>query len=104
VINEIKVLLQQKENDDEKSTDRDISIGFKKELNTEYTMMYSDRFTYKQYKCISMPLMSGSLQTFLEPLMKSPFKIYMNDDVHNLFNFYLLFILFRKWWNFFVKH
>jgi hypothetical protein len=49
---------------------RDITIGFNKKLDSEYTLNYRDKFTVKSrggdFQCVVMDLLDSSLNKFLK--------------------------------------
>jgi tRNA uridine 5-carbamoylmethylation protein Kti12 len=66
---------------------RDESVGFDKELESDYTLNYKDRFIIKiegvTLKCVVMDLLNTSLDKFL--LSKSMSKELMSEDVFFFF-------------------
>jgi serine/threonine protein kinase len=65
---------------------RDITHGLDKRLSSDYTLTYIETFVYKQYRCVSMPLMQTSLQKFLNPYIEKGLKRYFDDDVCGFFH------------------
>jgi hypothetical protein len=71
--------------------DRDKSVGFDKELESEYTLNYTDRFVIKikenlSLDCVVMELLNSSLDKFLFSKLES--KELMTEDV--FFFFFLI--------------
>jgi serine/threonine protein kinase len=60
---------------------RDLTNGFEKRLNTEYTLNYEDDFVVGEIRCVTMKLMKTSLKRILDPLMNSNPKILLNNGV-----------------------
>jgi serine/threonine protein kinase len=67
--------------------DRDIFIGSELSLKTEYTLNYEDAFDAGPFKCVVMELMTTSLENFLNPLINSNPKKYLNNEVLLIFLF-----------------
>jgi hypothetical protein len=62
------------------SIERDIQFGFDKRLNSEYTLIYEDKFESKPFQCVSMKLMKTSLKTIIDYLKSS--RNFLSDDVY----------------------
>jgi serine/threonine protein kinase len=76
-----------KPTEDGKPILRDIAIGFNKELDSEYTVKYRDKFTIKcgekNFQCVVMDLQDSSLDRFL--LNRNINEQLLTDDVWSLF-------------------
>jgi hypothetical protein len=73
---------------------RDKTVGFDKELESEYTLSYRDRFIIKistdvSLDCVVMDLFNFSLEKFL--LLKLNSKEIMSEEVFLLYLFYPFF-------------
>jgi serine/threonine protein kinase len=60
---------------------RDFEIGLNECFFSDYTLGYYERLIFEEYLCVSMKLMEGSLQKFLDPLITKTIKDYFDDDV-----------------------
>jgi serine/threonine protein kinase len=67
--------------------DREISIGFEKRIDSEYTLNYQDKFIADNFLCVTMELMETSLDRFIgiHPDTSYP-KVFLKEDV-----FFILF-------------
>jgi hypothetical protein len=84
--NNRKMALKMFEQLDTPSTDRDVSIGLRKDLLSDYTIIYEDVMEYKGFMYVSMALMTKSLDKIIFNQSER-----LKDEVFFFFFFFFLF-------------
>jgi hypothetical protein len=77
---EVKIFSPVDSDDDSPSYYKDISYGKDIVLRSEYTITYRDIFECEGYLCVSMPLITMSLDEYLQS------KKFLSDEVVNFFS------------------
>jgi serine/threonine protein kinase len=106
----IKFYKKQENND---VIEQEIKIGFDKRLICPYIMAFKSDFTFSneetdgEFRCVSMELMSSSLESLLKPLINKksvfPLRMLFTIDIQVLFVLFICLFNYRQFYTFFHK-